>query len=248
MENPCVSILTPTFKRRHFNDLMIFNVKNYDYPKDKLEWVIFDDSPNEHKQFKNEEEIKKAEKECGVKISYIYDNSRHLTIGEKRNKMTKIAKHKICINQDTDDIYQKEYIKYSVKMLKSQKGAGIACSPQMIFLFPHQDWKMTMIECPAKRQGHEGTMCYTKKYWKSMGGFCKNGNGEGAKMIDFNEKNCVKTECIYQMVCLGHKNNTVDKDQFSDDNVESIYNLGTKPIQHIQDIVSKCLADEFVII
>ena len=37
-ELPCISILTPTYKRRHFNALMINNVKSYDYPKHKLEW------------------------------------------------------------------------------------------------------------------------------------------------------------------------------------------------------------------
>ena len=54
MDLPCVSILTATYKRSHFNALMIYNVRNYHYPKDKLEWIIYDDSPNEHKQFKNE--------------------------------------------------------------------------------------------------------------------------------------------------------------------------------------------------
>lgn len=245
---PCVSILTPTYERRHFNPLMIYNVKNFDYPKDKLEWIIFDDSPNQHKQFKDEEEVKKAEEECGVKINYVFDNSRHLSIGEKRNKLTKLAKHKICINCDTDDVYQKEYIKYSIKMLRSQKGAGIVGSPQMIFLFPDNDWLMTMIECPSKRQAHEATFCYTKKYWKSMGGYCNKGNGEGAKMIDYSENRCVKSECIYQMVCIGHKTNTVNKEQFSDINKENIYDLKTKPIQELQDIISKCITSDFIVI
>ena len=248
MEFPFISILTPTYKRRQFTPLMIYNVKNYDYPKEKLEWIIFDDSPEQYKQFKNEEELKKAEQECGVKINYIYDNSTHLSIGVKRNKLTKLAKYKICINQDTDDIYTPEYIKYSLKMLRSQKNAGLAGSPQMLFLFPNQDWKMTAINCPSMRQAHEATFCYTKKYWKQMGGYCKTGNGEGSSLIDFNEKNCVKTDCMYQMVCIAHKANTVDKEQFSDDKKESIYNLGTKPVQEIQDIVSKCLTDEFIIV
>ena len=37
-----VSILTPTFNRRRCLPLMIRNIMNFDYPKDKLEWVILD--------------------------------------------------------------------------------------------------------------------------------------------------------------------------------------------------------------
>ena len=246
-ELPCVSILTATYKRAHFNALMIYNVKCYNYPKDKLEWIIYDDSPNEHKQFKNDEEVLEAQRICGVKIRYIFDNSRHLSIGEKRNKMTKLAKYKICINQDTHDIYQPQYIKYSVGMLKSKKNVGLAGSPQMIFLFPNKDWKMTFIECPAERQIHEGTMIYTKKYWKSMGGFATKGNGEGAKMIDFSENRCLKTECKEQMVCLAHGSNTCNKDLFSEDK-DNIYKLEASPSQFIKDLISNCLADEFIIV
>ena len=247
MELPCISILTPTYKRRHFNALMINNVKSYDYPKDKLEWVIFDDSPIEHKQFKDEAEVLEVQKICGVKIRYIFDNSRHLTIGAKRNKLTKLAKYKICINQDTDDLYQHQYIKYSVSMLKSKKNAGLAGSPQMIFLFPNKDWLMTMIECPAERQIHEGCMIYTKKYFKSMGGFATKGTGEGSKLIDFSENRCIKTECKDQMVCIAHGSNTCNKDLFSEDK-DSIYKLESKPNQFIKDVISKCLADEFIIV
>mgnify|MGYP005995573173 CR=1 FL=1 len=50
---PKVSILTPTWKRRHFLPLMIHNLKHMDYPKDKLEQVIIDDVQNKNDKLKS---------------------------------------------------------------------------------------------------------------------------------------------------------------------------------------------------
>ena len=41
---PHVSILTPTYNRKRFIELCIFNLINQSYPLDKLEWFILDDS------------------------------------------------------------------------------------------------------------------------------------------------------------------------------------------------------------
>lgn len=40
---PNVSIITPTFSRRNFFPLALHNFKSFDYPADKLEWIILDD-------------------------------------------------------------------------------------------------------------------------------------------------------------------------------------------------------------
>ena len=43
MEYPNVSILTPSYNRRRFAQLIIYNLLNMDYDKNKLEWCIIDD-------------------------------------------------------------------------------------------------------------------------------------------------------------------------------------------------------------
>ncbi len=57
-------------------------------------------------------------------------------------------------------------------------------------------------------------MCYTKKYFKSMGGYCKNSRGEGVNMIQNQEKNVGLTDIRLVMCCIAHDGNTVDKEQF----------------------------------
>ena len=40
---PFVSILTPTYNRRKFIPFLIACIKDQTYPKERIEWVVFDD-------------------------------------------------------------------------------------------------------------------------------------------------------------------------------------------------------------
>ena len=48
-EQPSVSIVTLTHNRLDFFDLSVFNYNNTNYPKDKIQWVIYDTSIEEEK-------------------------------------------------------------------------------------------------------------------------------------------------------------------------------------------------------
>ena len=236
MSLPNVSILMPTYNRRNFLPLIMTNLYSTTYPKDKLECVILDDHKNP--LFLNSDEIKVVSDKVGIKINYHRDTKKHYTIGEKRNKLVKLSNHKVCINMDDDDIYLPQYIEYSVNLLR-ENNYGLVGSAQMLFVYPHYDWKMTGIQCEAKRQIHEATMCFTRKYFNSMGGFVKKGTGEGAKMIDFNDNKCGFSEVGNCMVCVAHKNNTVDKDMFKDNDIGEC-----KLDDQLKKVVADCLGME----
>ncbi len=232
-EKPFVSILLLTYNRRNFLPLIMTNLYSQTYPKDKLEVVIVDDG--EKPLFLNSDEVKVVSSQVGIKINYIRDTSKHYTIGEKRNKSVKLANYKICACMDDDDIYFPSYIEYSVDTLRKGK-YGLVGSPEMLFLYPHHKWKITGIRCESKRQIHEATMVFTKKHFNSMGGFNKKGNGEGAKLVDWNDNKCYKTEVNKCMICIAHKNNTVDKEMFKDKNI----NAGELDIELLK-VVSNCI-------
>ena len=88
------------------------------------------------------------------------------SIGDKRNNLVKIAKHKIIGFMDSDDLYLSDYLKYSVNMLKTEK-KGLVGSNQMLFLFPPENfedkWLLTGIKCSTTRMIHEASMVFTKK-------------------------------------------------------------------------------------
>lgn len=230
---PNVSILMPTYNRRKFLPLIMTNLYSTTYPKNKLECIILDDHKNP--LFLNAKEVKIVEEKTGIKIIYHRDTRKHYTIGEKRNKLVKLSNYKICINMDDDDIYLPQYIEYSVGLLK-KNNYGLVGSAEMLFVYPHHNWKMTGIKCEALRQIHEATMCYTKKYFKSMGGFTKNSQGEGASMVDFAENQCGFSECGNCMVCVCHKDNTIDKEMFNDKDIGDC-----KLDEHLKEVVKQCI-------
>lgn len=220
---PQVSILTPIYDRRKFLPLMISNMQHIVYPKNKLEWVILDswskDGKVSEKLFNSEEEIKHYSRIIGIPIRYLY-RPEGLSIGKKRNMLVKQSQYKYCINMDSDDIYLSHYILYSIRTLITQK-KDCAGSPEMLFIYPKDNYKISGINCPAMRQAHEGTMCFTKKHWKRMGGFATSSQGEGASMIDgCNEKVFARTEVSKCMLCVCHDDNTINKDRFNSENME----------------------------
>jgi len=115
---------------------------------------------------------------------------------------------------DDDDIYQPTYVQKSIDILLKKKVSCVG-SNQMIFYFQSKpDKRLTIIRCQEKRQIHEATLCFTKKYFNSMGGFKKTSQGEGTGLIDFNDKNVENIPIDDLMVCVAHKGQTLSKDPF----------------------------------
>jgi hypothetical protein len=203
----------PIFNRNQWTPLIMSNLRNLQYPRDKLEFVMDDDGTE--KFFENPQQLEFFEKAIGMKVQYFHTNQKR-TIGKKRDNLVKKAKHKIIAFMDSDDMYLPTYLLHSIDVMTKNK-ASLVGSPEMLFMFPDSDFKMTAIKCMAKRQIHEATMVFTKKHWRSQGGFINNSQGEGAKMIDFHSENKIATtNCQYCMVCIAHKENTVNKEQFKE--------------------------------
>ena len=100
---PPISVLTLTYNRRNFIDLAFLNLLVTDYPKDKIQWVIVEDSDDPSKGVLDK--IKAfEERQPGIEITYV-PMTKKRSIGYKRNKAVQAAKHKICLNMDDDDVY-----------------------------------------------------------------------------------------------------------------------------------------------
>jgi len=206
---PHISILMPTYNRNKFLGLALDNVINQTYPPELLELVIIDDG--KEKFIKDEKSVR--EKIFPVKLKYLrIDPKNKLKIGVKRNFLVNYASNEICIDMDDDDIYLNNYILKSVLYLLMKK-VGLVGSNAMIFYFPFYG-KFTKIQCRAKRQIHESTMCFTKSHWRKTGGFLPVQTGEGPGMIDGYEAHTynIDIDGLTYLVC--HKNNTYPKDSF----------------------------------
>ena len=215
-----ISILTPIYNRNKCKDLIINNINNFDYDKTKLEYIILDDGSD--KFIKNNIELNDFKKRIyPVEFKYIYHNQKE-TIGKKRNKLVKSAKHNVVAMMDSDDFYTPFYLNHSLEIMN--QGYNIVGSNQMLFCYttPNMDdeWLYTGIQCGTKSLIHEATMIFNKKHFNAMGGFATRENrAEGVKMVEgMTEKNVGLTEISKCMLCLCHPNNTIPKDIFKDKN------------------------------
>ncbi len=138
---PRVSVLTPlTHDRLKFVDLMVGNILNQDYPHELIEWVVVGDNLNETEDvFENI--FKKIEKiKCKYVPCYVMND-----IGKKRNFCVKNASNKILANMDSDDIYQKTFLSYSVNELKTRQKGIVGCK-DLIILFPkNKKWYISRV-------------------------------------------------------------------------------------------------------
>ena len=88
---PCISILIPCWRRRKFIPLMLANILNQNYPKDKIEVVILQDGDQD--LFIDDKRKELFLTSLGnIKLNYKYEPNHRRTIGEKRNLLVKMAR------------------------------------------------------------------------------------------------------------------------------------------------------------
>ena len=200
---PCVSIVTPTYNRRDYFYNAIENFHSQTYPKEKLEWVIIDDGEDYI-----EDLIPKDDK----RINYIKLKEK-IILGHKRNMLVKNAKHKYIVHMDDDDIHFPNSVENRIRFLLANKQYNCIGSQDMVMYFIKL-YQFRYLSCPAIHQIHEGTMAYTKKYWRLAGFKRDKACGEGADFLFNNEKQTGHFPCGKVMVMLAHCQNTFNKDIF----------------------------------
>lgn len=118
---PSVSVVTLTHNRKKFFRLAIFNFNQIDYPRDKLEWVIYDTSNSENQV---ESLLPSLDKRGKYNIKYFKSDCLE-SIGESRNFAMKNCNNDIIVFFDDDDYYPSESVKLRVTPLIDDPGVNI---------------------------------------------------------------------------------------------------------------------------
>ena len=126
-ECPPISVITLIYNRRKFWDLALHNMMITDYPRDKLEWVIVDDSDDMAESISDN--ITKIQKVLpGLNVVYVPWHEK-LTIGGKRNLGVKRSTHDIILMMDDDDHYPETSFRRRTAYLVKNPTKGCAvCS------------------------------------------------------------------------------------------------------------------------
>lgn len=196
---PTVSVITPTYNRRLFLPILIHLYQQQTYPKSLLELIILDDSiePNEDLIPKNDKTIR-----------YYYQKEK-ITLGEKRNRLNKLAQGDVIICFDDDDYHFPERISHSIQRMNSEKTL-IAGSSKIIVYY--SDIKELHQYGPfSNSHGTNGTFAYRKEYIKQhQHDSTKNAQEEPSFTNDFSEK-MAQLDPEKTIICLSHLTNTFDK-------------------------------------
>ena len=225
---PKISILTPTKNRKKLFPLAIHCFKNFIYPKEKIEWVIVDDS-NDGTDLKD---ILPNDK----RIKYFKINTKKsLTVAMKRNLCVKYSKNDILVNMDDDDYYTPESLLARVKVLVSNPkinmvGCGITCCYEM-------NTKKYFLS-GSKTQYAEATMTFRKSFWEKRKFNNKDIYGEGINFIKNRKQECCKIPFSFVMCVINHKKNmTIGKRKVIDNKAYiNYYDLPIDIIKILQKI------------
>lgn len=214
-----ISICIPVWKRREFLPFLLRNVMVQNYPKELLELVIDDDSPEGEEFIPDLENFKKII--SPIKVKYLRYNYKR-TIGKKRNNMVINATYKTIAMMDSDDLYSSTYLSHSLDILK-EKRVGCVGSPNMIMLFPpYSDNDFYYLYTGGNlKLIHEATLVFTKKWWKKSPKFEDSSKAEGCKIVR-DTSNVAITDIRKVMMQICHNGNSINKEQFKENPIEGI--------------------------
>lgn len=203
-----VTILIPTYNRSKFSLLCAFNINHQTY-QDIKEVIIMDDG-NERLDI---------EDMCVYPVRYV-NKKEHMTIGQKRNALVKMATTKYVAFMDDDDIYYSGYIEYSVGFLQSNPKWKIVGSTEMTFYF-HNKQSYGAMSCSTSHLVHEATIVAERKFLTKHK-FQNTSASEGKFLKDFIQYLGL-TNINGCMCCLVHGNNTISKNRWYDESKAEYY-------------------------
>lgn len=205
MSYPLVSLVTPTYNRRRFIPSIIRCIEQQTYPKDKMEWIIFDDGQEPVG------DLFEAAKDRLPTVKYIYSEEK-LTLGEKRNRLNEEAKGSILIAIDDDDFYFPERVATAVTALNSRPSVDLAGSSE-VYMYFSDTKEIYKIGPYFQKHATNGTMAWRKRYALSRAYDETVAFAEEKSFLEGYKNDLVQLNPMKVMLVICHSDNTFDKTQ-----------------------------------
>ena len=168
-ECPPISIVTLLYNRRKFFDLACHNIMITDYPKDKIEWIIVEDSDDPMEDASDRVMAVAATSEP-VRIVYVPLKKKH-TVGAKRNIGVERATADIVVMMDDDDHYPETSIRRRVAWLTAHPwgvqavaATTIACYDLVHGVSAVNSPPFTL---PLSQRVSEATLAFRRSLWEA---------------------------------------------------------------------------------
>ena len=203
MSMPLVSIVTPTYNRRRFFPTLIRMIETQTYPRDRMEWIVYDDVQDPVGDLIDEASDRLP------RTIYIRDEEKQ-TLGEKRNRLNREAKGDILVAFDDDDFYFPERVSAAVTALRSNPTVDLAGSSEVYMYFT--DTKEILKMGPyGQTHATNGTMAWRKRYASSHLYDEAVAFAEEKSFLDSYKNSLIQLNPMKVMLVMSHSDNTFDK-------------------------------------
>jgi len=224
---PFVSIVTPTYNRRRFIPSLIKMVQSQTYPRDRMEWVVYDDGQEEVRDLFEQARTELPE------LNFIWSEDK-MTLGEKRNRLNQEAKGDILVAMDDDDFYFPERVEEAVKALQSNPGFRLAGSSEvyMYFTDTRDIWKAGPY---FKGHATNGTMVWTKSYADTHTYDETVAFSEEKSFLEGYKNPLIQLNPKKVMLVMSHSDNTFDKTELRSETNPLLVKTSLKMKDFIKD-------------
>lgn len=207
---PPISVVTLLYNRKRFLDLACHSIMLSDYPKDKIEWILVDDTDKPEEFVADRVELLK-QNSAPLTIKY-YQLDHHVTVGEKRNLGISYATNDIVLMMDDDDHYPETSFRRRVAWLtlhpmkpKATVCTTIACYDLNKAISAVNSPPLTI---PFSERISEATLTFYKSWWEQKGFPNDIQVGEGEGFVHGREEEVLEIPPQQIIVAFSHGKNT----------------------------------------
>jgi hypothetical protein len=209
---PSISVVTPTYHRKHMIDIAFHNMLATDYPHNKIEWIVIEDN-EKTSELASEKIINFQVQVPQIKMKYIPIEGR-MTIGEKRNYAIEQATADIVLFMDDDDHYPSTSFRRRVAWLTMGRRRGvvdaqIACCTTLALydlLKGTSAINVPPLDIPFSQRISEATLTFFKSAWMERK-FLSVSLAEGEEWIAGRECNVIEMPPQQIIVAFSHGKN-----------------------------------------
>ena len=205
-EYPPISIVTLMYNRPKFFDLACYNLMTADYPLNRIEWIIVDDSSPELSAAKDIQET--AAKSNTLKIVYL--QVPKTTVANKRNIGVEKASNELIAMMDDDDHYPASSLAKRVAWFnhpwapKATVATTIACYDLVTGI---SAVNVPPFNLPLGQRVSEATLTFYKAWWRERPFATDVQIGEGESFISGRELDVLEVPPQQIIVALSHGKN-----------------------------------------
>jgi len=206
---PPISVITLVYNRKKFFELACHNMLVTDYPKDKIEWIVVDDSDDPAEQ--NSDRIV-AVGNAADPVKFVYVPLRKKTpVSEKRNQGVAKASNSIVLFMDDDDHYPETSFRRRVAWLtlhpwnpRAVAATTIACYDLVKGI---SAVNVPPLDLPVSQRISEATLTFYRDFWEAKKFPQGVVVGEGAEFIEGRESEFLEIPPQQIIVAFSHGKN-----------------------------------------